>query len=251
MKIAITKRPLSTVAAIGAWGLLAFIMVPACTITIGARKNDSVQDDASSADNNSQDGRSDTNDIATDQPSQSEEDIGEQVYTQLDPHELALAQAKAGHLSCALAGTLDSLNLDPSTLDDATLMSLIEQYGPAAAELADTWFSENIDSSMVSAVNGPKFECKRTHGCEYWTKCSLNYIPNVAHSCYVDDCGTAKCSTCPDFVNTLLQNIAIKAWCSYVCTEDGTRTPNIVAVGAGGISPLGNHFIGTFCLPYP
>ncbi|WP_437279989.1 hypothetical protein WME90_05355 [Sorangium sp. So ce375] len=173
MKIAIIKRPLSAVAAIGAWGLLAFIMAPACTITIGARKNDNAQDDTNSADKNSQDGTSDTDDITTVQPSQSEEDIGEQVYTQLDPHELALAQAKAGHLSCALAGTLDSLNLDPSTLDDATLMSLIEQYGPAAAELADTWFSENIDSSTVSAVNGPKFECKRTHGCEYWTKCSL------------------------------------------------------------------------------
>ena len=63
--------------------------------------------------------------------------------------------------------------------------------------------------------------------------------------------GKAGCGTCPDIVNKLLQNVAIKAWCSYVCVETGTSPAKVVAVGAGGISALKNIFFGPVCISYP
>ncbi|WP_437981243.1 hypothetical protein [Sorangium sp. So ce117] len=57
--------------------------------------------------------------------------------------------------------------------------------------------------------------------------------------------------TCPDFVNELLQNIMIRAWCSYVCVKTGTSPPEVVAVGAGAISALRNIYFGPVCVPYP
>jgi hypothetical protein len=139
--------------------------------------------------------------------------------------------------------------LDPATLDEATLLGLLGQYGPVAAEQAEAWFLESIDPTTLSAVSGPKFECKGRYGCEYWTQCRANYIPSVTHSCYVDDCGPARCRTCPEFANELLRNLAIKSWCSYVCMEDGTS--NVVAVGAGAISAFRDTFVGALCIPYP
>lgn len=63
--------------------------------------------------------------------------------------------------------------------------------------------------------------------------------------------GATGCGTCPDIVNKLLQNVAIKAWCSYVCVETGTSPAKVVAVGAGGISALKNIFFGPVCISYP
>ncbi|WP_437793658.1 hypothetical protein [Sorangium sp. So ce693] len=74
--------------------------------------------------------------------------------------------------------------------------------------------------------------------------------PGAPH-CIINDCGKAKCPTCPDFVNDLLQNIVIRSWCSYVCVKTGTSPPEVVAVGAGAISALGNIYFGPVCMPYP
>ncbi|WP_433935468.1 hypothetical protein AB3662_12130 [Sorangium cellulosum] len=179
-----------------------------------------------------------------------EQQLAEEAYAHLDPEELAFASALAGNMTCALAGAVETAQLDPTAIDDETLRALLEQYAPGAMEQARAWLS-GTDPAMLAYRVMPKFECERDYGCKYNSPCQQGYIPAVGHLCYVDDCGKAKCPTCPDFVNDLLQNIAIQSWCSYVCVKIGTSPPEVVAVGAGAISALRNIFFGPVCMPYP
>jgi hypothetical protein len=235
------KRTCSTVGGIVALGFLAFVVVPGCVITIGPGTDDGTND-------GTEENPSGEIDSTTNEPTPSEQQMGEEIYAQLDPQELAIASTRAGLTTCALASTLDSLNLDPSTLDDAAIADLMEQYGPAIEEQAASWFS-GIEQSNLTYTKMPKYECVQQYGCKHPATCQYKYIPPVDHLCLIDDCGKAKCRNCPDFVNDLLQNVVIKAWCSYVCVETGTSPPKVVAVGAGGISAFKGNFIGLLCIP--
>jgi hypothetical protein len=146
-------------------------------------------------------------------------------------------------------GTLDSLGLDPATLDDEAILQLMEEYMPIAAEEADKWLA-TVDPStlMLSGPIIPKSECVEQYGCAHNAKCLFN-PPPVNHRCFVDDCGASKCGKCPSWVADLLKSIVSKAWCSYVCVESGTSPPKIVAVGAGAISPFKGTFLGPLCAP--
>jgi hypothetical protein len=179
-----------------------------------------------------------------------EQQLGEELYAQLDPEELAFASALAGNMTCALAGAVEATQIDPATLDDETLRALLEQYAPGAMDQARAWLS-GIDPSTLAYTVIPKFECVEQFGCEYSLKCQQGYIPAVNHICVVDDCGKAKCPNCPDFVNEILRNVVIRSWCSYVCVQSATSPPKVVAVGAGAISALRNKFFGPICRPYP
>lgn len=235
------KHIRSTLSRIVALGFLAFVIVPGCVITIGPGTDDGTND-------GTEENPSGGNDSTIPEPTPSEQQIGEEIYAQLDPQELTIASTRAGLTTCALASTLDSLNLDPSTLDDAAVANLLEQYGPAIEEQAATWFS-GLEQSNLTYTKIPKHECTEQHGCKYSPQCKYNYMPPVSHFCLIDDCGKAKCRNCPDFVNELLQNVAISSWCSYVCVESGSSPPKVVAVGAGGISGFKNNFIGPYCIP--
>ncbi|MGK3996223.1 hypothetical protein [Sorangium sp. So ce1024] len=179
-----------------------------------------------------------------------EQQLGEEAYAQLDPEELAFASALAGNMTCALAGAVEATQIDPATLDDEALRALLEQYAPGAMEQARAWLA-GLDPSTLAYSVMPKYECEGDHGCKPQPRCQQGYIPAMSHRCIINDCGKAKCSTCPDFVNELLQNIVIRSWCSYVCVKTGTSPPEVVAVGAGAVSALRNIYYGPVCMPYP
>ncbi|HTN91887.1 MAG TPA: hypothetical protein VL242_49800 [Sorangium sp.] len=179
-----------------------------------------------------------------------EQQIGEDAYAQIDPEELAFASALAGNMTCALTGAVESAQIDPTAIDDETLRALLEQYAPGAMDQARAWLA-GIEPSTLAYTVMPKYECEEAYGCKPQPRCQQGYIPAMSHRCIINDCGKAKCPTCPDFVNELLQNLVIRSWCSYVCVKTGTSPPEVVAVGAGAISALRNIYFGPVCMPYP
>lgn len=170
------------------------------------------------------------------------------LLDQVEPQELAFASAKATVSTCALAGTIDALPLDPAGIDDTTLLALMEQYAPAAADQTDLWL-QSVDPLASAPPPIFKPECIDPGGCAWQPKCEYGYNPGVGHRCIVNDCGPAKCSWCPSWVPELLKGLAFKSWCSYVCVRTGVSSPPVVAVGAGAISLFGGHFVGPVCMP--
>jgi len=229
--------------------LAGFLIAPGCTLRIieGGGGSDSAQDTGSHGGHAGAGGAmGQSGGGMGGSPEADEVKMGEEAYSQLDPTELRKASAKAGTTTCALAGAIEGLGLDPASLDEAALTSLMEEYLPAAEQQAQQWLSGE-DPTMLAYTLKPKFECGE-QGCAYTAKCKYGYMPEVNHLCFIDDCGPAKCRTCPDWVNDLLQNLAIKTWCSYVCVQTGTSPPKVVAVGAGGVSKLFDVFVGPICM---
>ncbi|AGP40415.1 hypothetical protein BE04_24170 [Sorangium cellulosum] len=99
-----------------------------------------------------------------------EQQLVEEAYAQLDPEKLAFASALAGNMTCALAGAVEAAQIDPATIDDATLRALLEQYAPGALEQARAWLS-GIDPSTLAYTGSPKLECARDYGCEIYPRC--------------------------------------------------------------------------------
>ncbi|MGK3965824.1 hypothetical protein WMF38_16800 [Sorangium sp. So ce118] len=257
------KRAAQGVAAVVLVGLAAYAVVPGCVIRVGPGDGDgdgawpgsgyggsAPEGDTGGSEpvDDGTGGSAPIDDGADVSPE--EQQLGEEVYAQLDPEELAFASALAGNMTCALAGAVEATQIDPATLDEETLRALLEQYAPGALEQARAWLA-GVDPSMLAYRVIPKFECEGEYGCEAYPRCQQGYIPAVNHRCIIDDCGKAKCPTCPDFVNELLQNLVIRSWCSYVCVKTATSPPEVVAVGAGAMSALGNKFFGPICKPYP
>lgn len=257
------KRAAQGLAVVVLVGLAAHAVVPGCVIRVGpgdgdgdgawpgSGDGDSAPEDGAGGSGPVDDGTGGSNpvDDGTD-VSPEEQQLGEEAYAQLDPEELAFASALAGNMTCALAGAVEAAQIDPATLDDETLRVLLEQYAPGAMDQARAWLT-GTDPSMLAYTLAPKYECGRDYGCKYTSECQQGYIPAVRHICFVDDCGKAKCPTCPDLVNELLQNVVIRSWCSYVCVQLGTSPPEIVAVGAGAISALRDTFFGPICIAHP
>lgn len=231
------------------------LILPACVIKIG--QGGTGGDDASSAGGVVSEGGSagagGFGEGVAGAPSAADIQQGEETYAQLDQVELASASARAGHMTCALSGAVDTgiqtQGLDPESLDADALVALLNQYAPDAVQQANAWL-DGVDPSTLAYTVIPKPECV-DQGCEYSPKCQQGYIPDVSHRCFIDDCGPAKCRSCPDWVNNILQNIAFKTWCSYVCVQTATSPPKVVAVGAGFISKLLGIYVGPICAPYP
>ncbi|WP_437969502.1 hypothetical protein WMF04_09455 [Sorangium sp. So ce260] len=242
-------------------GLAGYAVVPGCVIRMGPGDEDRAWHGSSEGDSAPEGGAGDSgpvdNGTGGSSPvddgtggSPEEQQLGEEAYAQLDPEELALASALAGNMTCALAGAVETAQLDPATIDDEILRALLEQYAPGALEQARAWLS-GTDPSMLAYTVMPKYECEGDYGCQIHPRCQQGYIPAVNHRCIIDDCGKAKCRTCPDFVNEILQSAVIRSWCSYVCVQTATSPPKVVAVGAGAISAFSNIFFGPICIPYP
>ncbi|WP_437757883.1 hypothetical protein [Sorangium sp. So ce1389] len=255
------KRAAQGLVAVVLVGLAGYAVVPGCVIRVGPGDGDGAWPGAGDGDSAPEDGAGGSGPVddgtvgseAVDEGtgvSPEEQQLGEDAYAQIDPEELAFASALAGNMTCALAGAVEAAQIDPATLDDETLRVLLEQYAPGAMEQARAWLA-GTDPSMLAYSVMPKFECEVDHGCKPYLTCQQGYIPAVNHLCFVDDCGKAKCPTCPDFVNELLQNVVVRSWCSYVCVRTGTSPPEVVAVGAGAISALRNIFFGPVCRSYP
>lgn len=248
------RNAVRSVAAVLAAVSLVVAVTPGCIIKLGKGTGPDETEGAGGSGTTSNEGGATGEAGAGGSSLEEEIQMGEEAYAQLPPEELALASARAGHYTCALSGAIDSAvqleGLDPATLDEEAILALLEQYAPGALEQAEAWL-EGVDPSTLAYTVIPKPECEADYGCKYSSPCQQGHIPSVKHRCFVDDCGKAKCRTCPDIVNTLLQNIMIKAWCSYVCVETGISPPKVVAVGAGGVSALKNIFLGPICASYP
>lgn len=232
---------ISRVSAVFFAALLGVALVPGCVLKITTGEGAGTAGDPVS-------GETSTTSSSPAAPSEEEQQQAEMLFAQLDPAELSYASALAGNTTCALAGAIESLGLDPETVDEVALQALVEQHLPAAVEQAKIWMND-LDLTALPLSVTPKFECEEQYGCAYRMPCAMAYIPSVKHLCFVDDCGPGKCGTCPELVNMLLRNIALKAWCSYVCIEMSTSPPKIVAVGAGGVSAFKSVFIGPACVP--
>ncbi|WP_437624395.1 hypothetical protein [Sorangium sp. So ce1151] len=171
----------------------------------------------------------------------------EPAFEDMDPQELALASAKAGFAAYYLTGTVESLGLDPATLDEDTLAQLVEQYLPVATAEADRWLA-TLDPATLPLAVLPRTECLKDFGCAFSAPCA-RFGPPVAHLCYVTDCDDAKCRPCPEIFGELVSHLIYKSWCSYVCVQTGVSPPPVVAVGIGVITYFGGRFAGPWCLP--
>jgi len=216
---------------------ISFLMIPGCVITIGPGGGDEGAGGKTSQ----------TDPNQTPPPPGTDDRTDDELLAAVNQQALSFASAKATVATCALHGAIDTLPLDPASLDDATVLGLMEQYMPTASEQTDLWLA-SIDPSTIQAGVISKDSCLEQYGCEWHPQCQYGFDPGISHLCIITDCGAARCSWCPSWVPDLLKHLAIKAWCSYVCVQTGITSPPVVALGAGGISSLGGHFVGPVCM---
>ncbi|XXT17460.1 hypothetical protein WME94_45255 [Sorangium sp. So ce429] len=216
-------------------GFAGFVATTGCTVKLGTGSDDSVM-------------QPETGDVDTVQPGvpTTPEEQAEEAYRNIDPVALAFASAKAGFVTSYIVGATEDLGLDPTMLDESTLQSLLQQFVPLAAEEADRWLA-TLDPEALKLSLIVKWECGQ-QGCNTATPCKY-LAPPVDHICYVDDCGSAKCRNCPDWIAEALKGIVWKTWCSYVCVEMNTSPPKIVMSAAGAVSSFGDNFVGPICIP--
>lgn len=176
------------------------------------------------------------------------EQQAEEAFAALDPNERTRAVEKASATTSYLAGTLESLSLDPATVDNAALYGLMEQYAPTTAAAVDQWLATFDPTTLPSASWKPKNECGSQYGCAYAADCQNDPYRSLAHRCFVVDCGDAKCSSCPSWFPDTLKYVLLKSWCAYVCVEANATNPKIIAVGAGGVSRFKDEFVGPYCV---
>jgi hypothetical protein len=222
---------------------LALLTAPGCTIRLGPGTDGTGGSGRSDDQTEQADPMpSDTVDAQPPQPNQEatpeEMKTAADALAQVDPQELALASAKAGYAAYFVQGSIESLGLDPNTLDDATLSQLIEQYMPQAMNEANNW-ALTADTSNLPIPENPRWDCHRLYGCPSRVHCVR---PTWDAFCFATDCDEAKCRPCPDIFN--LSNLLIKSWCAYVCI-DGRKT---VGIAATVMSHWRTEPIGPFCV---
>jgi hypothetical protein len=173
---------------------------------------------------------------------------GADAFAGIDPEALDKATLKASALSYNMFGLVNSSGLDPSSVDQATLEALVPQLAPTAEATVNTWLSTIDSSTIQTAGNQPNWECTDKIKCPYVAKCSNAPYSGIPHLCWVNNCGSAKCTTCPSWFPDDLKTLTIGAWCAYICM-DKSSPQKIVAVGAGGVTIFGGPYPedGPFC----
>ena len=133
--------------------LVVLIVVPACTIRIGTGGGfgEELQGEGGS------NGTTASGNTATSGSSGSEP-TPEEIFSQIDPQELALHSTRASFAAAYAIGTVESLGLDPATLDETELLDLMTQYMPIATAEADQWIA-TLDPSTLAAGIVVKYEC--------------------------------------------------------------------------------------------
>lgn len=243
-----SRRALERLVAVLLTGLGGYVTLPGCTLTIGPGDGHDSDPWASSG-GESKGGRGVVSGGAADgDPTLSEEETAAELLARVDPEELAFASAKATVATCALSGMIDALPLEPTSLDEATLIALMEQYMPEAVAQTDLWLA-SVDSSVFPPIPIEKAECEEEYGCQHHPRCKYGFDPGVSHRCVIVDCGPSRCSWCPSWVLEILDHLVYKAWCAYVCIQTGISPAPTVAVAAGGISSFGGYYVGPICAP--
>ncbi|WP_437591071.1 hypothetical protein [Sorangium sp. So ce1000] len=225
--------------------MVGYVTVPACTLTIGPGQGDAAEEGSTAGDGREEPGGETT--PATPGEPEAPAEPEEPSFEELDPQELALASAKAGFAAYYLTGTVESLGLDPATLDETTLAQLVEQYLPVAAAEAGRWL-ETLDPAALPLAVIPRIECEEEFHCPYSTRCRHN-PPPVRHGCYVTNCADAKCRQCPEIFGEIASRLIFKSWCTYVCVQTATSPPKEVAHGIVFMTHWGDEPLGPWCIP--
>jgi hypothetical protein len=141
----------------------------------------------------------------------------------------------ASALAYYLDGAINSA--DPTT--QAAILNLMGQDSSTADATVTSWLM-SIDPSTIQAGIVPKYECTDL-GCPYRGKCmnSGTSWNGISHSCFVTDCGSAKCTKCPQWFPDTLKYLVFKSWCAYVCIQTGITDPPVVAIGVVGVQQNG------------
>jgi hypothetical protein len=176
------------------------------------------------------------------------EQQAEEAFAALDPNERTRAVEKASATTSYLAGTIEALNLDPATVDNAALYSLMGQYAPTSAAVVDEWLATFDPTKLPITSWTPKSGCGSQYGCAYAADCQNEPYQSIPHRCFVVDCGDAKCKSCPSWFPDTLKYVLLKSWCAYVCVEANVTSPKVIAVGAGGVSRFKDEFLGPYCV---
>ncbi|AGP34352.1 hypothetical protein [Sorangium cellulosum] len=186
------------------------LMVPACTIHLRQGGEDG-SDDTQPEPDDTQPAPDDTQPSPTDGGAgfTPEEQEAIEAARKADPVELALTQAKAGYAAYALSGLTESQIVDPATIDDETLLRLIEENAPLAWEMAEQWVA-SLDPTTLSYGYPIKVECMAPP-----FLCNSSVSCDFAKVCILDDCGDGKCKPCPDTWG--LGNLITDGWCTYTC----------------------------------
>jgi hypothetical protein len=105
--------------------------------------------------------------------------------------------------------------------------------------MADTtvtsWLMSIDPSTIPTAGVIPKYECNDL-GCPFTGRCfNSGAWSGTSHRCVVTDCGSAKCTRCPQWFPETLKYLVFKSWCAYVCVQTGVVNPPVVAIGAVGV----------------
>jgi hypothetical protein len=231
------RRVLRTkVLACGLAAVVVYSTTPGCVVRFGPSTDEDSTGDGTDT------GATPENPVA---PEPTPEEEAAAAFAQVDPQQLALAQAKSSLTTAYLVAQAESSGIDPSTLDEAALEQLMQEYLPAAAASADAWLA-TLDPATIPAWHA-KHECQYDEGCVNRVPCQYN-APPVQHWCQVTDCGKSRCSICPDWVADLLKSLVLRSWCAYVCVELGKPAQtSVVAIGAGGVSAFKGYFVGPIC----
>ena len=220
----------------------AYSTIPGCVIRFGPIEEDQTPDDGTET------GTTGGGPLDPGSEELTPEQEREQFLANVDPYEHALLTTKAGFAAAYAVGQVESLGLDPATVDEATLDELMAYYMPLAAVEAETWVA-TLDPEVIAQGIVVDYECgSAAIGCEMVTYCKGGYTPPVAHQCHVTSCGDAGCPLCPSWVADYLKHIIYKRWCAYVCAQHPSNPVKIVAWGVGFIPMLGGpKLAGPYC----
>jgi len=160
---------------------------------------------------------------------------GADAFAGIDPEALNNASLKASAMSYNMFGLINSSGVDPSIVDQAALDALVQQLAPTTEATVNTWFGALNPAMIQTAGNQPNWECTDKLKCPYKRKCSNAPYSGITHSCWVNNCGSAKCKSCPDWFPEDIKTLYIKSWCAYACV-DNSSPQKIVAAGVGGVT---------------
>lgn len=162
---------------------------------------------------------------------------GADPFTGVAPPVLAAASLKASALAYYMDGMLASSMVDPS--DPTALAAAFAQDAPTAEMAVDAWFPTVDPSTVPAAETQPRPQCL-DYGCPYSARCiNPGSWSTESTICWVVNCGSSKCTDCPDFFPSTLKTFFFVSWCAYTCMD---QKMNVVAVGAVGITKKGTPF---------
>src|SRR5262249_51745606 len=118
---------------------------------------------------------------------------GADALAAADPTQVGVAQLEAAYAANWIEMMIQQNVPDPSTVDDATLQELGDQYGPGAGAAAQQW-EQSLDPSAVPLFTpdpNKMASCIDKFGCASVETCPFS------NSCWLVNCGDANCSQCP------------------------------------------------------